>query len=113
MFRKVETWRSRRDMLRLKAQFRGSSIADATKHDNRQADLAGIIAEIADIDIAIQAAELCYSALTHEEKLYVDTRYQDSLSMRMTARVLGVSVSGAYRLRRRVLDKCIDILSSV
>ena len=111
MFRHRGAWKARRRVLSLRAGLRSGSVADATRHKHAGGhNGTTIIAEIVDLDIKIQAADTCYHALTHQERLYVDTRYADGLSMRLVARTLGLSETSAYRLRRAVLDKCRGIL---
>ena len=115
MFRHRGAWKARRKVLSLRAGLRSSSIADATRHKHAGKHAGGhngttIIAEIVDLDVKIQAADTCYYALTQQERRYVDTRYADGLSMRLVARALGISETSAYRVRRRVLDKCRRIL---
>jgi len=111
MFRHRGAWKARRRVLSLRAGLRSGSVADATRHKHAGGhNGTTIIAEIVDLDIKIQAADTCYHALTHQEQLFVDTRYTDGLSMRLVARSLGISETSAYRLRRAVLDKCRGIL---
>ena len=111
MFRHRGAWKARRKVLSLRAGLRSGSVADATRHKHAGGhNGTTIIAEIVDLDIKIQAADTCYGALTHQERLFVDTRYADGLSMRLVARALGISRVGAYRVRREVLNKCKRIL---
>ena len=111
MFRHRGAWKARRRVLSLRAGLRSGSVADATKGKHtRGYDGMAAVAEIVDLDIKIQAADTCYGALTHQERLFVDTRYADGLSMRLVARALGISRVGAYRVRREVLNKCKRIL---
>lgn len=111
MFRHRGAWKARRRVLSLRAGLRSGSVADATRHKHAGGhNGTTIIAEIVDLDIKIQAADTCYHALTHQERLYVDTRYADGLSMRLVARTLGLSETSVYRVRRGVLNKCKRIL---
>lgn len=111
MFRRRGTWKARRRVLSMYAGLRSGSVADATKGKHtRGYDGMAAVAEIVDLDMRIQRADTCYHALTHQEQLFVDTRYTDGLSMRLVARSLGISETSAYRVRRGVLDKCRRIL---
>jgi DNA-directed RNA polymerase specialized sigma subunit len=111
MFRRRGAWKARRRVLSMYAGLRSGSVADATRHKHAGGhNGTTIIAEIVDLDMRIQRADTCYHALTRQERLFVDTRYADGLSMRLVARSLGISEVSVYRLRRGVLDKCRAIL---
>ncbi len=108
----MERWRARLKVLRLRQGYSSRhesyvSVAASVQDGDRTGNTA---TEMAYLEEMLAVADACYVALTWEETLYVDLRYKDGLTMADTARGLGISESGAYRLRREVLDKCHDIL---
>lgn len=108
----MEKWRARLTVLRLRQGYssRHKSFVSALESVSRGDKTGNIATEMAYLESVLVIADACYNALIAQERLYVNMRYKDGLEIVDMARRLGLSRSGVYRLRKKVLVKCHDIV---
>jgi DNA-directed RNA polymerase specialized sigma subunit len=72
---------------------------------NQESKVEKMATERADIHSQIKFIQLCLGAMTHDERLFIEYRYNQELTIELVADLMKWSRSEVYRLRKSVLAK--------
>lgn len=113
MFRRYRLNRQRRNRLRRRLAPKSRSILKLDDFGGYGESWEDVACDLADVEAEIADCRACLSALTRQERRFVEARYFEGYTIAQVARDLGVSLREVYRLRQSVVVKSAFILGRV